>query len=178
MTRLAATAAACLLALPAAAQESSGTITGLWNADDAVWTIGAPEGGDLPQSGWRETEDGIEVTMTGLPGPAQTARAEDSYDGAIVVTFTLEGQPQELAHAEPTVMLVNDEIEEEMLAHPINIDLQITAAEMTGEDLAIAGDLVATLTPGGMENLAIDAENAVLIDGNFQGTLVRKDGED
>jgi hypothetical protein len=178
MTRtLTMTATAALLAGTAAWAQSSGTITGRYDADNAVWTIGSPDAGDLPESGWRNVEDGIEVTMVGLPGPVELQREAQSYDGALVITFTLEGQPQELAWRDATVMMVSDAHEEEMLAHPINIDLQVTAAEMTGEDLAIAGDIVATLTPGGLENLTIESEDAVLIDANFQGTLTRRDGE-
>ncbi len=176
MTRTIAAAAAAALLAGAAWAQSSGTITGRFDADDAVWTIGSPGVGDLPESGWRNVEDGIEVTMVGLPGPVELQREAHSYDRALVITFTLEGQPQEFAWRDATVMMASDEHEEEMLAHPINIDLQVTAAEMTGEDLAIAGDIVATLTPGGLGNLTIQSENAVLIDANFQGTLVRQGG--
>lgn len=176
MTRLLGTAAALALALPAVAQDSAGTITGRYNADEAVWTVGSPEGDDLPASGWRETEDGIEVTLVGLPGPAEVGRDDGPYDNALVVTFTLEGQPQELAVREPSVMLGTGE-GPALLAQPVNIDLSVTAVELTGDDMAIAGDLVATVTPGGQGNLTIRSEDAVLIDGNFQATLVRTDSE-
>jgi hypothetical protein len=140
-----------------------------------VWTVASPGTDALPQSGWRETEGGIEVTMVGLPGPAEVGRNDGPHDNALVVTFTLEGQPQALTVTEPTVMLQSDREGAELLAHPVNIDLMVTAAEMTGEDLALAGDLLATLTPGGLENLTIESEDAVLIDTNFQATLVRTD---
>jgi hypothetical protein len=176
MTRLLGTAAALALALPAVAQDSAGSITGRYNADDAVWTVGSPDGADLPASGWRETENGIEVTLVGLPGPAEVGRNGGPYDNALVVSFTLEGQPQELAVREPSVMLRTGE-GPELLARPINIDLSVTAVEITGEDMALAGDLVATLTPGGQGDLTIESEDAVLIDGNFQATLVRTGSE-
>lgn len=172
MTRLLATAAIAL-AMPAHAQESGGTITGLYNADEAVWTIGSPDAEDIPASGWRDVEEGLAVTLVGMPGPAEVGGDDSSFDRTLVVTFTLEGQPQELNVTEPKVWMVSDAHEERMVAQPINIDLSVTAAEMTGEDLAVAGDLVATLTPGGLENVTIQSEDAVLIDGNFQATLVQ-----
>jgi hypothetical protein len=92
------------------------------------------------------------------------------------VTFTLEGQPQELAVRESSVMLRTGN-GPELLARPVNIDLSVTAVEVTGDDMAIAGDLVAKVTPGGQGNLTIQSEDAVLIDGNFQATLVRTDSE-
>lgn len=177
MTRLLATAAIALAA-PALAQVSSGTITGLYNADEAVWTIGSPDTDSIPQSGWRDVEGGVDVTMVGLPGPTEVGADDGTFDRTLVVTFTLEGQPQALNLTEPTVWMVSDAHEERMLAHPANVELSLTAAERTGGDLTVAGDLVARLTPGGLENLTIESEDAVLIDGNFQATLARTETED
>jgi hypothetical protein len=175
MTRFLASAATfAALALPAAAQEdSSGTITGLYNSDDAVWTIGSPEADDIPESGWRETEDGLEITLVGMPGPEAVGSGNPGLEHTLVVKFTLDGQPGELDATEPSVWMESGENGERMLAHPVNIDLSVTAAELSAGDLALAGDLIAKLTPGGLENLTIESEDAVLIDGNFQATLSR-----
>lgn len=175
MTRLLASAAIfATLATSAAAQaDSGGTVTGLYNSDDAVWTIGSPEAEDIPESGWRETEDGLEITLVGRPGPEAVGSGNPGLEHTLVVKFTLDGQPGELDATEPSVWMESGENEDRMLAHPVNIDLSVTAADLTGGDLTVAGDLVAKLTPGGLGNLTIESEDAVLIDGNFQATLSR-----
>jgi hypothetical protein len=170
-TILGGASAALFLPAIAVSQEASGTITGAYNADDAVWTVSAGDE-DLPDSGWAEREDGLIVTLVGRPGPEGPGR-----DGTLVVRFTMEGRPRELSVAEPSVTIVTEGGGERFVAGPDTIDLSVTALQRNGEEVAIAGDLVATLTPGGSGGLSIDNQNAVLIDGNFQASLTRLDGE-
>ncbi|MDG4650583.1 hypothetical protein P6F26_19240 [Roseibacterium sp. SDUM158017] len=179
MTTPRAAAAAALAftlaaSLPALAQ-SSGTITGAYNADDAVWTVVSPGTESLPESGWRATGDDIEVTLVGEPGSAGAGADGGPFDHILVVTFTLEGLAQDMRVADPGVMMVSGAQQEPMLAHPENIELSLTAVERTGSGLTIAGDLIARVTPGGLPNNGLDAEDTILIDGNFQATLERLD---
>lgn len=171
---MAAVAAALTLAPSyAPAQDASGTITGAYDADDATWTVEASGTGEFPASGWVEREDGLQVTLVGVPGPAEMLR-----DGTLVMRFDLTGSPQELRVEAPSVNMVASGMEEQLIAQPENIDLMVTALERNSDEIAIAGDLVATLTPGGTGELTIDSEDAVVIDGNFQATLTRLDGDE
>lgn len=168
--------ALALIILPAAAalaQGSSGTITGAYNADDAAWTVAEGGDGGFPASGWVDREDGLNVTLVGSPGPGGL-----SETGTLVMRFSMTGAPQELRAVEPSVSMVTAGDAESLVAGSENIDLTVTALERNDETLSIAGDVVATLTPGGTGELTIDNEDAILIDGNFQATLTRLDGEE
>lgn len=164
-----------LLILPAGAvaQQSSGTITGAYNADDAVWTVAEAGEDGFPASGWVDREDGLQVTLVGSPAPDGLFE-----EGTLVMRFTMTGAPEDLRVVEPSVTMVTAGSGEDLVAGSENIDLSVTALERNDEDMAIAGDLVATLTPGGTGELTIDSEDAVLIDGNFQATLTRLDGNE
>jgi hypothetical protein len=171
-TLLGGTAALLLLPAVGPAQTSSGTISGTYNADDAVWTVA--EGGEgVPASGWTDLEDGLAVTLVGSPG-----QAEAGGGGTLVLEFTLHGGPQELRVVEPTVWMATVGEGERLMAGSENIDLSVTALERSGDEIAIAGDIVAGLSRGATEELTIDNEDVVLVDGNFQATLARlEDGE-
>lgn len=170
-----AAATSALLALSATSfsQDVSGTITGAYNADDAVWTVSPGGEGDLPASGWMDRENDLLVTLVGTPGE------EGMYeDGTLVLSFTMTGGPQELRVVEPSVTMTAVSDGADVMAGPDRIDMQVTALERTDETLAIAGDIVATLTPGGLGDITIESDDAILIDGNFQATLTRLETED
>jgi len=162
--------AAALLLIPAGsfAQSNSGTISGTYNADDAVWTV-AEGGEDAPASGWTNIEDGLGVTLVGSPAPDATGGG-----GTLVMEFTLRGAPQELRVVEPSVWMATVGQDERLIAGPETIDIGVTALERSGQEIVIAGDVVAGLSRGGAADLTTDNEDVVLIDGNFQATLVRR----
>lgn len=166
--------AAALLILPPSvhAQSSSGTITGAYDADDATWTI-AENGEGFPASGWIDREDGLNITLVGRPGPNGLGDG-----GTLVMEFTMDGTPQELRVVEPTVWMATSDEGDPLMAGPENIDLSVTALERGGDEVAIAGDIVAALSPGGSGELTIQSEETVVIDGNFQATLARLDSNE
>ncbi|MFW5641160.1 MAG: hypothetical protein ACOCTP_01745 [Roseicyclus sp.] len=172
-THLLGGATALLLSpLAGLAQTGSGTISGTYNADDAAWTLA--EGGDgVPRTGWTDLEDGLGVTLVGSPVPNEAGGG-----GTLVLEFDLQGAPQELRVSEPSVWMVAVGQDERLMAGPENIDLSVTALERDGDEIVISGNIVAGLSPGGAGELTIDNDDAVLIDGNFQATLTRLDGDD
>ncbi|MEY8838828.1 hypothetical protein AB9K41_07325 [Cribrihabitans sp. XS_ASV171] len=163
-----------LLAVPALAQQdSSGTISGTFDAADTVWSIEEPGREGLPDSGWSMTDGPIEVTLSAIPD-----KAEMGLHGVLVVEFTLAEAPGADAGADASVRLMDSERGQDLRAGPENIDIALTTVEREGDSLILAGDLVATMTPGGSDGLVLDDQSARLLDGNFQATLWRDDTAD
>ncbi len=162
--RLAPIALISILAPLAATAQVAGTITGTIEGEDAVWQI--PSEGDVPLSFFEQSEDGYAVTIRGYPN----SEPEDE-SGMIEISFFASGTIQEPEVRSPRVTVSGGDPVLE--ATDENVDLILEAFEVEDTDLAIAGSLVTTLTPGGADTLVIDAPEAVTIDGNFQGTIPR-----
>lgn len=151
----------------------SGSITGTVRADAAEWVVTAPEGDDLPTSYVARDEGGYTVQVVGYP----TGAAMDET-GALVLRFGLTGAPRDWRADNATLAYATVDAPQPFAAGEENIDLQITAFEPSGSSAALAGDVVASLVPGGAGELVIDPEVERLIDGNFQVTLPLRDAED
>ena len=146
------TATAALLMLPSAllAQpEARGTISGTLALDDAVWDV---DGEDTAiDSRWREKGTGRVVRIVGFP--EQTPEAEDGQpgsDGMLVIEFALAGNPTESEVRSPRAthhVPGGGQIH----ADEVDIDLSPTALAVEGESMALSGDVVAAMTPGGKE---------------------------
>ena len=158
-------ALALALALPAglAAQTATGTLTGTLGLDPANWTILA--NAEVPTSNWKEVEAGYRMTVIGYP---ETERP--SPDNAMTITFTADSGAVEPAAENARVELARSGAAP-LVATGQNIDLSLTAFEVEGDDIAIAGNLVAAMTPGGSEDLVADGQNVLTFDGNFQATI-------
>ncbi|MEO0703795.1 MAG: hypothetical protein AAFY80_16785 [Pseudomonadota bacterium] len=162
MKHLAPAFALCLTATPVAAQDGTGSITGTLDFDPARWVVASA--GDGPTSGWSEDAAGTDIRLVGTPealgegGPGTLTIEMDVQAGAI------EARAQdvriELQRGDGTLVATSE-----------NIDLSLTAFQAEGEDLAIAGNIVATLTPDPTADVVIDADAAVTLDGNFQATI-------
>lgn len=168
-----AAAAAALIAYPVAAQApagaSEGTITGTLNLDDVVWYVAGSA--DAPTSGWTGSETGREIRMVGVPREDMSGDPMDTLH----VSFTAAGNPTEPVVRDAVVEYRRAGHDESWVAEGANVDLMVTALEVGESQMAIAGDLVARMTPGGEGEIVVDAEDLVTFDGNFQATL-RRDG--
>jgi len=163
--------AAALLAaaLPVAAQNSAGTITGTLDLEPVVWTV-ADEDAPLAST-WRNTETARLVRLVGL------ARQEGGADltDALVITFIAAGNPAEPDVVEPMVAFLPANSDRTWIAQGENVDLDVEAVQVTGGSMALAGSFTAQMTPGGTEGLVEEGQPLVTVDGNFQATLRRED---
>lgn len=168
MTAPHALLAAALIATATAApaQDSAGTITGRLDTDPVTFQLDAADGDAA--SGWRSAEDGRVLHLVGTRS-----------DGALGDTLTVEivtdgtGTPSDV---EATVTYRPAGDGSALTAAGQNADLTVNALNVQGDEIAINGDLVATMTPGGSDDLIVDpGPDAMVFDGNFQATLVRFD---
>lgn len=169
MFRASAVAFVVAAALPAAAQQdlspSAGTITGTLQLDDAVWHVVAGDGPD--GSGWTATETGREVRIVGAPRESIAGTPVDTLH----VSFTAAGNPTEPVVKDARVEFRAAGEDAVWVAEQPNVLVEVNAIEVGGGEMAIAGDIVARMTPGGSDNLVIDTDDLVTFDGNFQATL-------
>ena len=164
--------ATLLAALPAplvAQQEAAGSITGTLDLDNAVWYVKG--GSQEPGSQWRDTADGRLVRLVGYPD-----QDPEGIGGAIAIDFEAAGNPRDLNPQNVEVTYYPEGGDTTFHADNENVDLTLTALTVQGDEMALAGDVVATMTPGGAERLVIDAEEDITVDGNFQATLYRRPG--
>ena len=166
--RFAAALAFGLIAAAALAQDVHGTISGTLDLEEVEWTI--LEGEDFPAPTWSDTPDGIEVELYGYAQSETPAR-----DNAIAVTFTVPSVTTEAVAMDPQVALARSE-GQDLVASGENIDLQLSIFSFEGDRLTVAGDLFATMTPGGSDRLVIDSgADAATFDGDFQATITASD---
>ncbi|MDF0600691.1 hypothetical protein P1J78_08115 [Psychromarinibacter sp. C21-152] len=167
-TLFAATAALALAATAPLAQQTASSITGTLGLDAAQWRLTAPDDG--PQSGWRETETGRVLHMVGRP-----FEGAGDDDDLLSITIRTTGGGDAVAAEAVEIRYAPADGPEVMASGP-NADLTLTAFDLSDDELAVSGDLVATMTPGGADELIVEpGEDAVTFDGNFQATLIRQD---
>lgn len=162
-TALAAAFAA--LALPAAAQETSGTITANLNLNDSVWRV-VPQAGDAA-SGWSRTDAGMRITLVGTAATVD----DPSSDGGLVVSFTVD-EPGPNAEANDLDIRYHHPANAEpaFIARDAPGELTLTAFAAEGEDITLAGEFSAVLTLPGDPQEALDA---IPVYGDFQATVSR-----
>jgi hypothetical protein len=160
---------ALLLVLPTglAAQNVKGTITGTLGLDPANWTI--LETDEVPSSRWEEAGESYRVTIVGYPEAEQP-----SPENAITITFTADAGAVEPVAQKARVEIARDGAEP-LVAGDQNIDFSLTAFEVEETDIAMAGNLVAAMAPGGSDGLVVEGDDALTFDGNFQATVPRAD---
>lgn len=166
-------ASAILAAAPAIAQQSRGTITGTLDLDEAAWTVAPAASG--ASTGWNETEAGREVRIVARP---RGSTSEESVGNILTISMTAVGNAVEAEAADIRVTYI-DSKGQELTAEGPNVELSLTALAEEGDELAVAGDLVATLTPGQGDGIVLraDAGDGAVFDGNFQATILRSHDE-
>jgi len=161
---------ALIAAAPAFAQEGAGTVTGTLDLNDARWVV-AGAGAD-PASTWREADGVYEIRLVATPeagGPADS--------GSLTIDITAEAGATEAEVVSARVAMQGEG--RNYIAEGENVDLSLTAVEPEGSDIAIAGSVVATMTPGGARGLVVETETGRTLDGNFQATVpARESGAD
>jgi hypothetical protein len=161
----AALAASVATGLPA--QQAGGTISGMLGYEDAAWTIMQQDG--LTTSGWRETVDGYALRIVGFPD----RRGASDMRGALVVEFTAAGAPGEVQVTQPRVTYHGTDGAATWSGSGTNVNLQLEAFNLSGDDVVVAASLDAAMVPGGAQDQIIDAEDKLTFDGNLQATIGR-----
>jgi len=162
---LATLAALITLAAPAAAQQTSGTITATMDLDPRIWQIDRAPQGEL-RSFWRETEDGSALRLHGEGSPGAVAGVGD-------VTLEFDVTSGAARRAENLVVtLSRAEGEAPLIATPQNTDIALTGINVAAGEMVVSGSFNAVMVPGGTDRLTqADAADAVTLDGNFQATV-------
>jgi hypothetical protein len=156
-------ALAATAAFPAASQQAAGTVEGTLQLEDARWFV-RPGGGDLPRSYWREGPDGYEVQLAAFP-----TREAEQADGAIVIRFRAEGEPDALEARAPMLRMPRRDATWRSVAE--NTFLSLVEAQRTGDALAVAGSVVGRLVIEPAKGTA--AEDFRTVDAEFQATVYR-----
>lgn len=149
--------------------QTSGSLSGSYDTDDALWLLAPPGTSDLPATGWTETDDGLQVRLVGYP-----SASPDDMDGVLQVSFTMVGGPQERTAQE--VRVTHDPMGDGplLVAHGDGVDFNVTALQQQGDTLAIAGDIVVAVSPTPADEWTINDVSPIVIDGNFQATIVEQ----
>jgi hypothetical protein len=150
-------------ALPVPAQDADGigTVTGTLDLDDARWVIA---GAGETASTWREDDGTLEIRLVATPDAGGVTDA-----GTLTIDITADAGATEASVTSARVEMQGDG--RAYIAGPENVDLSLTAVAPEGSDLALAGSLQATMTPGGAEGLVIETQAGRTLDGNFQATV-------
>lgn len=154
--------ALCLLPFPLIAQTGTGTITGTLDLDPARWVVASA--GDRPTSAYSTEGSATEIRLVGTPDPEGEGDA-----GTLTIVIEAETGAVEARVTDVRIELQRDD--DVLSADSQNIDLTLEAFQQAGDDLALAGSFVATLTPGSAEGLVVTTEAGVTLDGNFQATI-------
>lgn len=148
-------------------QTTVGTITGTLGLDDAAWYV-TPEAGEAG-SFWERSAGLIRVRLVGAPAAEPSGAGGDA--GTLSIEFAITGDPVE-RQAERVIVTYRPEPgATPLVAEGPNVDFELTALEVEGTDMALAGNIVAAMSPGGAARLALDADRVLTIDGNFQATI-------
>ncbi len=153
------------LAVPTAllAQEVVGTISGTIDGTPASWSV---QDGPERETGWQDTDTGFAVTLDAFP--EATPPTEDEL---LRITFATAGTARDpvIDTAEASLATPDGTLQ----ASGQNVDMTLTTVEVEGDSLVLSGNVVATIVPGGSDELLINPENGSTIDGNFQATVLR-----
>ncbi|SEL24663.1 hypothetical protein SAMN05421666_3214 [Roseovarius nanhaiticus] len=165
-------AALALTSAPALAQEASGTITGTLDLAERSWSV---SGADAAQpSSWSEAGDTLSVTISATPSAGSTASASQT----LILEFDADASGTAPAAQDLSVTLKEQGAPAPLTAAPANTDITLTALSVEGTDMVVTGSFVAVLTDGNETELVpADADGAVTMDGNFQATIQRRNGD-
>lgn len=161
--------ALCLAATPMLAQDGTGSITGTLDLDDARWTVASA--GPGPTSAFAETDDFTAIRLVGQP-----ETGSDGGAGTLLIEIAASVGAEEVEAEDVRIGLLRGG--ETLVALSENIDLTITSYLPEASDLAISGSFTALMTEAPQDDLIIDSESGVTIDGNFQATIPRVDNRD
>lgn len=156
---------AAAFALPtfALAQTVAGTVSGQLDGDSASWSI---LDGDETETGWQDMEDGVRVTLDAYPEATET-----SEDDRLQIVFTAVGTAEEREAQDIEITLSSGDAQ--VMATGQNVDLSVNDVEIEGDSLVVSGNIAATLTEGGSEELLIASGEGTTVNGNFQATVFR-----
>ncbi|SFQ15443.1 hypothetical protein [Tranquillimonas alkanivorans] len=173
MRHLIPTLALALTAAPLAAQDediggpvdtASGTVTGTLNFEDVAWSVTSED--ILGGSRWQDADSGRLVRIVATP-----ERDHEGRGGALMIEFVAAGGPAAYGVAQPQVSFQPEGADDVWTAGPENVDLIVEALTVEGDEMALGGSIFATMVPGGSDELIIEAEDSLRLDGNFQATI-------
>ncbi|MFX0546818.1 hypothetical protein ACEWPL_014850 [Roseovarius sp. S1116L3] len=166
-------AALLLVAAPAAAQQTDGTVTGTLDLEERTWNVA---GADAPEpSVWREAEDMLEVRINAIPGAG--AGADDPAE-TLTLNFRAQAAGTSPMAEDLSVTLTGAGDSGTLTAAPANTDITLNALSVEGTDMVVTGSFVAVLTEGeDTELVPAGRDGAVTMDGDFQATIQQQESD-
>ncbi|SPJ23328.1 hypothetical protein [Palleronia abyssalis] len=166
--RIRALTLAAAIGLPTtlAAQTTVGTMSGTLEGPPAAYSI--LDGEDIA-TGWREVEDGVEVTLEAYP-----AETPVSDDQRLTVTFTADPGTRSPDLISGQIELMRDG--EALTATDDAINLSVDSFEIQGDSLLIDGNMRATLAEG-EEDVSVVSSEGITLSVDLQATVIRAEGD-
>ncbi len=161
------TLTALALCWPAAAlaQETAGTMSGTIDGQQVAYSI---MDGDEIQTGWSETEDGIEVRIEAYPADAPMDEAD-----RLRLHFVAEADSRDPEMRRGEVSLRRDG--QTLTATDDAVALSIGSLEVTGDSLLFTGNIRTTMSEG-EENVSVVSDEGITLSADLQATVIRSDG--
>ncbi|TDL78385.1 hypothetical protein E2L08_10610 [Palleronia sediminis] len=164
MRRSAPLFAALILAGPALAQETVGSLSGTIDGVQTAFTV---LDGDGYETGWNRVEDGIEVTLEAYP--SDTPAAEENR---LLIRFTGDtaSRTPEMIRGDVTLNW-NDRT---LTGTGDAIRLELDSFEIQDRSLFMVGNMAVNLGEG-EENVGLFTEDAVTLSIDVQATVISED---
>jgi len=150
------------LAAPVFAQDSSGTITGTLEFDEARWGITSIDAG--PETMFEQGETDTQILLVGTPDGS-----DEGGPGTLIIDIAAATGATEAVVTEVRMELMREN--GRLFAENANIDLTLEAYELTGDALVVAGSFTATLTPTARDGLVATPGDGMPFSGEFQATI-------
>lgn len=160
---------ALVMTLPAAAfaQETVGAMSGTLEGEQVAYSILS---GEDHETGWRETDDGIEVTLDAYPADSPVSDEQ----GLLRIVFTADS-----ASTNPQMRSAEASLNRDgttLTAGDDAVDMVLDSLEVSGEGTLLVGNVRATLSEGD-EDVSVVSPEGVAISYDIQANLFRQDGE-
>ncbi|QFU09921.1 hypothetical protein PARPLA_00516 [Rhodobacteraceae bacterium THAF1] len=154
--------AAALLSSTAMAQETVGSIDGILDGRQVSFVV---MDGEDAQTGWSDTEDGIQVTLDAYP-----ADSPMSDENRLLIEFTAQTATRMPEMTEGTVTLTRGD--DPLTATDDAIDLSLNNLEVQGESLLVTANIRVTMAQT-EENVSVVSPAGVTMSADLQATVIR-----
>ncbi|MBJ3763241.1 hypothetical protein ILP92_10835 [Maribius pontilimi] len=159
---------AAAMALPALAQDSDPSQTTVGSLDgtiDGVQTAFVVVDGEDVPTGWKEVENGIEVTLRAFPEDQP-----QSDDNSLTIRLVADTASRRTALQSGEVSFTRNG--EMLSATDDAIDLSINSLEVTEDSLLFEGNIRTTLAPGD-KDVSVVSPDGVTLSADIQATVIR-----
>ena len=152
-----------LMAAPAFAQETVGSMDGTLEGRQVSYIV---IDGDDVDTGWSETDDGIEVILNARPADST------GDDAPLTVTFVADAASRTAQVVRGDVTLTRDS--DELTATDDAINLMLDSLEVQDDSLLVVGNLRATMGESEAD-ISVASPAAITLSIDVQATVIRSD---